>query len=845
MKRALHSITLALLTLLVLCSTVHAQHTTGTIFGTIRDRQSPVEKGVRAALVELSTATMVEVTDVDESGRFTFHDVPFARYDLNIIFDSTVIATRRIDLSSSVPVTIEIGDLREYVSKGITVEGLRYTPDRSKTGSSKVFTAATIRDLPSVSGTKKIEAVLLNTPGVVPDEDGRMHVRGEDAQLQYVIDGIPVTANLTRIYSSLFDAQLVKSVEVQTGGLNAEYGVAAAGVLSLTTKSGFDAPWFVNASGLYGSFGNRELSVEGGGKLSGRLAAFFGATMSESDRYLDPIAEGDPINDAGKARSYFAKVNGIITDEIDFNLLGNFSSTEFSVPNGRVRTPSQDQKQDMEDYLLGARVNAYLGETSALSLLGYRRHARATFTSGDLMRIGSAADSAKAVAENEKLFIGAERVDEATGGNLEFSTKTEWLDAKHNVKGGIGAEEYPLSEFFTFAVVNPALSDSSVPGGDIRYRPYDISQGGTPFLVDQSKTGHRYSAFLQDKIQWEEWTVNAGVRFDRFDLLEAENAISPRLGISYAINDDLILRASYNRVVMQAPVENILVSSSDQARMLTGAEQGTTPTNVRSEKSNNFEIGASYRLNDYLAFDLVGYGKLIEDFIVKVELGNSGIIFPVNLRNGLVAGGELRTELRNWNNLSGFLSVSGGVALGQKPDDPALSPIAAGLILGEEGRNYSHPFSGEDAFPTEHNQLLTAVLNLTWNHPTGLFATLGGRFDTGLPFDLAGANGKGLTAEQSRVELRSRGYSDAVIDLLELEPEAENPDSPDKSVAPHAIFDLAAGFDFRQLTGLHARLTLTALNVLDTPYLNKFESSFGGTHFGTPRTLSVRVGVGL
>jgi outer membrane receptor protein involved in Fe transport len=824
------------------CETALAQRSAGTINGTVRDDQSPVEPNVQAWLVEQSTGATVERVTVGGDGGFVFRDVPFARYWVNIVLDSSILATREVAVSSAIPVTLEITNLHEHIFPGVTVEAQRYTPDRNRTGTSKIFTAASIRDLPAPSGAKKIEQVLLSTPGVVPDEDGRLHVRGEDAQLQYVIDGIPVTENMTRVYSSLFNAQLIKSVDVQTGGLNAEYGVAAAGVLAVTTKSGFDAPYFANASAGYGSFGTREVSADIGGNLWGSMAGYFATNISQSDRYLDPIAAGDPLNDHGSSRNFFGKLNGVIGDHFDFNLLGNYGATAFSVPNSILKTPAQDQKQELENYLIGGRINAYLGESSALSLLGYRRHSHATVTSGGLTRISSAADSLRALSENEKFFIGADRTNDATGGQIEYTTEFDWLSAHHNLKGGVGGESYPISEFFTFAVTNPALSNPDSSGGDARYRPYDISQGGTPFLVDASRTGQRYSAYLQDKVIFDKWTVNAGLRFDHFRLLDSETAVSPRLGISYAWNDDLVLRASYNRVVMQAPVEYILVSSSPQARMLTGAEQGSVPTSVRSEKANNFEIGGSYRLNDYLSFDLVGYGKLIDDFIVKVELGNSGIIFPVNLKNGLVAGGELRAELHNWNNLSGFLSVGGGAALGLKPDDGS-SPIAAGLILGEEGENYSHPFAGEDAFPTEHNQMLTAALNLTYSHPSGLFGTLGGRFDSGLPFDLVGSNGVGLDPEQSRAELRRRGYSDSVIDLLSLE--SERPGSPDKAVAPHAIFDLAAGFDFRALTGLRARLALSALNVLDTPYLYKFESSFGGTHFGTPRMLVAQVQVGI
>jgi hypothetical protein len=203
------------------------------------------------------------------------------------------------------------------------------------------------------------------------------------------------------------------------------------------------------------------------------------------------------------------------------------------------------------------------------------------------------------------------------------------------------------------------------------------------------------------------------------------------------------------------------------------------------------------------------------------------------LKEGIVAGGELEIRLHDWNDFSGFLSISGGVSLGKKPEDGS-NPVAAGLILGEEGRNYSHPFSGEDVFPTEHNQLLTSVLNLNWHPITGLSLTLQGRFDMGLPFDLTDTNGVGLDPEASRLELQRRGYTDDVIDLLNLE--SEMPGSPDKSVAPHATFDFAASYDLSRYLPLPVRITGSIINVLDTKYLYKFESSFGGTHFGQRRT---------
>jgi outer membrane cobalamin receptor len=752
-----------------------------------------------------------------------------------------VLLQKPATVNSAIPVRVEFDTLREYQMEEVTVEG-SHTTGLAGTAitTHSFFTQETVNQIPVSTENKAIESVLLSTPGVVPDEDGRMHVRGEDAQLQYVVDGIPITGNLTRVYSSLFNASLVKSLDVQTGSLSAEYGVATAGVLAVTTKSGFDRPIFAYASGTTGSFNNREGTVQVGGNLNGRTALYLAGSTSATDRYLDPITPGSPNHDDGKSASAFGKFSALINDNMDVTALGMYDKTTYSIPNSVQRTPAQNQQQVLDDYLAGFRISSQLSESSLFSGLIYTRQSRATITSGGLLRITTPADTQKALAENERFFIGGKRKYTTSGGQLELSARPNWFSLPNTFKAGVSGEVYPVSEYFTFAITNHALADTGTVGGDDRYLPYDLTRGGTPFIVDQAKTGNRFSGYIQDEVQSGPWRLNLGLRFDSYKLIEKESALSPRVAASYGVNDDIVLRASYNRIVMQAPIENYLVSSSAEARQLTGPEQGSVSTNVQSEKAHVFEIGGTYRANRFVDFDLSGYGKFIDDFIVKVELGNSGVIFPVNLKQGIVAGGELRIRLREWYNVSGFLSVSTCVSRGLVPDD-GTTPFAAGLVLGEEGENYSNPFKGEDSFPTEHNQLLTAAFGVTYKHPAGIFGTLSGRFDSGLPFDLTGPHGEALDEAGSRQELMNRGYTSEVIDLLELAPETAG--SPDRAVAPHATFDASVGYDLHTLSAIPLKLTVSVLNIFDTLYLYKFESTFGGTHFGVPRTIAARIDV--
>jgi outer membrane receptor protein involved in Fe transport len=826
---------LLLVLFLFIAAAANAQHSVGTVQGhvVLSSPDEADELGIKVE--EVTTEAVIETTDVDTAGDFVVRNLPFATYDLYLLRRGKSVVARRVVVNSSVPIQVVIDSIPMIEGAEVTIIDTHIESTRPTVHT--LYTAPTIQRLPVANTAKAIESILLWSPGVVPDEDGRLHMRGEDAMLQYVIDGIPISMNQTRVYSPLLDANLIESADLLRGSLNPEYGVATSGVLNVTTRSGFDAASFANASYSYGSFHNTSQSVNYGGHFGGSLAYFLGYSNFSSDRYLDPVSGFDPNHTNGSGNDYFGKINAILSSKTDLNILGYISSTKYQVPNGSYPdgTPDslQDQNQELSAYMFGARLNYNVTPTSVFSALGYTNRQEATVTSNGIQRISSTQDSAVAARSNERYFIGGHRLNTTSGGQLEYSAKTDWFDVPNEFKAGAAGEIYPISEFFTFAVTDTALASPYLATGDPRLARYDLTRGGRPFLVDTSATGKRYSAYVQDELTFGGLTLSGGVRFDLYDLLSKESDVSPRLNAIYRVSDDLVLRASYNRMFMQAPIENILVSSSAAARALVDSAQGNIPTAVTSERSHVFEVGAGYKLNDFVSLDITGYGKLIDDMIVKVELGNSGVIFPANIRQGIVGGGELEVLLRNWNNFSGRLAFTTTVSKGVVPDN-GESPFAAGLVIGEEGANYKNPWSGEDMFNTEHNQLLTAAFLLRYDAPIGVFGQIAGHFDSGLPFDLVDpATGKGLDPDAARAELKRRGYSDDVINMLDLT--SEQPGSPDKSTAPHTVIDLSAGADISRF-GLPIKITAIVLNVFDTKYLYKFESDFGGTHYGIPRS---------
>lgn len=821
---------------LALCSLSMGQTSMATVSGQVSleacGEDSATASGIRIVLRERSSGNDLQETVADAAGRFRLPAVPFAAYRLEARAGGRVLAAREFTVSAIRPAVVDLAcavDLPERAARAPKATPL-------ETAGHDFYTSGDIHSLPAPSREKAVEAVLLQSADVVPDEDGRLHARGEDAQVRFVVDGIPWSGDPTRAYAGLFNADMAKSIDVRTGGLPAQYAAGSA-VVAVTTRSGLEHPFSARlAAGTAGS-GTREASVMGGGRLGPGAGLFLSASRSGSDRYLDPVSGFAPLHAAGDGGHFFGKLSLLPGEDVQAHLLGAYDATGYEIPNIYERDPGQDQRQRLHGWLGGLRVEASLGSAMFLGASLYTRVTEARLTSGGLDRLAGEADSLRALRENERFFVASTREDGYHGGQAEMELRPGGAEGRHRIRLGVSAEVNPLKESLAFAVTDSNLAARQA---DSRFAPYDLAHGGHVLETSESRTGWAASAYIQDAFELGRWSFLPGFRYDAFNLFATEHAFSPRLAAAYSWTPDLDLRGSLDFMNARAPLENILLSSSAALRPLAGNDQGSTPAAVGMEKSVVLDLGADWRANRFLSADAGVYGKYIRDFLVKAELGATGLIFPVNLKEGVVAGGRVTVRLREWRGLSGSLSAGSCASLGLKPEDGS-SPVAAGLLVGEEGHNYGHPFAGEEFFPTEHNQLATAVLNLRYRLPAGLAGTFGGRFDSGLPFDLTAADGSALDEAQSRAELRRRGYQDDVIDLLSLEP--EEPGSPDKSVAPHAVFDL--GLEYRMplrgpaLRGPVLEARAAVLNVLDTPYLYKFESSFGSTHFGQRRTLGL------
>jgi hypothetical protein len=127
-----------------------------------------------------------------------------------------------IDLETTIPLSLELSVSLEETTAAVTVSttgGGMIETDRT---SSDTDLNQTILERPvGAAPSRGIESMVASTPGFVTDDNGRMHPRGSESQVQYVVDGVPITDNMSAIFSTSLDTRTLRTVEVLTGGIPA------------------------------------------------------------------------------------------------------------------------------------------------------------------------------------------------------------------------------------------------------------------------------------------------------------------------------------------------------------------------------------------------------------------------------------------------------------------------------------------------------------------------------------------------------------------------------------------------------------------------------------------------
>jgi outer membrane receptor for ferrienterochelin and colicins len=625
---------------------------------------------------------------------------------LSIIDSSLVNADTTADAAS--------GNTASGTLKEITVTAQRLNEARAgiqtQTGASTyTIDADAVAATPGGDNTL-LNQVIMQAPEVTQDSFGQFHVRGEHNGLQYRLNGIILPEGIS-VFGQSLDPRLISSMSLITGALPAEYGLRTAGIIDLTTKSGLLQPG--GSVSLYGgSHGEVDPSINYAGG-SGPLSYFVSADFLRNDLGIEsPDGSSNPIHDHTTQYHGFGYFEDILNEHNRVALMLGSSVGKFQIPdldgvqpslgltvNGQTAFPSQALDENQREVTqFGALSWQHSAGALDMQSSFIARYSSLTFTPdplGDLLFTGIAQHAFKQNIAYAIQSDGAYRLDDA-----------------HTIRAGVFLQsDHSISDTTSEVLLtdNTGASLSDVP---------------TAIVDNGSKTEWIESFYLQD--EWKllpAFTINYGVRLDRFTAYTSASQASPRLNVVWQVLPATTLHAGYSRYLSPPPFE--LVGSKDIALFQNTTSPPLTPeaTSPLAERANYYDLGIQQKLFHALTLGLDSYFKQSVNLIDEGQFGAPIILTPFNYRDGRQYGFEL-TGNYTTGPLTAYLNLAAQSAKGKEIDSAQFN--FAPEDLAYIANNYIH---------LDHEQQTTASggVSYLWNdtrlsmdflYGSGLRATL-------------------------------------------------------------------------------------------------------------------------
>ena len=589
----------------------------------------------------------------------------------------------------------------------------------------------TVEDLPQ--GTNEpLEKVLVQTlPGVSQDSaaSGTLHVRNDHANLQYRINGVMLPDGVTG-FGSVLDTSLFGNLSLIVGALPAEYGLRTVGLIDLTTRTDV----FNNSGsvGVYGgSHGTITPSMEYGGTFGGNCAAntattgyykapayadcfsgvqyyFTGSYLQNTVGIENTTANYNAIHDFTRQEKGFAYMSAIVDPTMRVSLIAGTAINAFQIPN----TPGAPQSP---------LVNTAFGQSNFDSTLLNENQYEVTHYG--ILALQTSKDGLDTQLSYFTRYNSLHFTPDTIGDLLINGISSNVL--RNSYTNGLqGDAAYQLNSSHTIRAGFTVSGEQVFVGNTSTVEPCMICDGSdtvdSPFNITDnvSKTGWLAGVYAQD--EWKvtnEFTINAGLRFDQMYQFVDANQLSPRISFTYKPVENTTFHAGYARyftppVLVEAAPANIGLFANT-----TGAPSGTGTDPVLPERSHYFDAGVDQKVplgcsspgsTDCSSFEFGfdAYYKIATDLIDNGQFGQALVLSAFNYARGWVEGSEFHVKYN-----SNYLTAYANLAVSQeKATDPVsnqylfdnVNPVDALGGLTELQYLQTHWIY------TDHTQLVTA-----------------------------------------------------------------------------------------------------------------------------------------
>jgi hypothetical protein len=374
--------------------------------------------------------------------------------------------------------------------------------------------------------------------------------------------------------------------------------------------------------------------------------------------------------------------------------------------------------------------------------------------------------------------------------------------------------------------------------------------------------------YIQDTLTIRNWSISLGLREDVYNGLSSSAQIEPRLGLAYDIKKtSTVIRASYARTMETPFNENLVLASTGCNDPVINALESLSSAPCVSSRPegpgwrNEFHAGIQQAFGRFLVVDAEYIWKYTHrpfDFSV---LGNTPITFPIEWISSKIPGYAVRATVPNFH---GFTAYT------------VFSSVAARFFTPQIGGIGAVP-GGSSVFRIDHDEKFNQTTHaqyqpwrdgpwfgFTWRYDSGQVAgavpCAGGNCANG-------PNGTDSVVDVSNLTPDQQFEAGLFCGSVHATPTApispsglcaasqygstflsipaagtENDDHNPPRIASRNLFDVSLGDDnlfHGETKKWSARVTV--VNLTNKEALYNFLSTFSGTHYVSPRTVSATI----
>lgn len=704
-------------------------------------------------------------------GQFVLLNVDPGKYNVKVRmmgYGQKIFEGIRVSINRTTPLNVK---LRQTVLEGqsVVIMAARETIKKDMTSSVKTVSSEDIENFKLES----VGAVVALQPGVVGG-----HFRGGRAgEVKYLIDGVEAGIGL--------HTDAVQEIEVISGTFNAEYGKVMSGIVNTVPKEGgsnrhasiklFTGNWLTNHDyvGLDKTdifhrvearysfsgpipFTNNNMTLFVFGDVSDDKGLYYGIRRYTMNDYTNvgagiPKSEWIDIHTGDMAKVPMTQrwAHNVMAN-LMWRALSNFKiGLLYQYSRGEGQVGYNHSYKYIPD-----RTNWYWRHSQNVTLSVTHMISPKAFHELKVMYYDQSSQTSRFKSPYDKRYVhdkfSTSMGGFVTGGNdkgfsFNNNNRTEvkydltWqINNHHEVKTGVDIVKRVFNPR-SFRLVNwYELFDKEKEYTN--YRPY-IPHDTTTYADSYHKSPTEFSAYIQDKSEFNKLVINYGLRYDWFnpntiyptDLrnpanriegsrrseykkVEPQYQLSPRLGLSYQVADVAALHFSYGHFFQIPNYWHMYQNPNYEIAAKNYASTIGNP-NIKAEKTVKYELGLQLELLENLVMNTTVFYQ---------DIYNLETVRPIETYDAIIFGYYINKDY----------AMSKGVTVGLDYYSSPLSFNLSYTLQYAEG-NASTPFSNfykaagnidpvKKFVPLDWDQRHTFKFAIGYNKPNFGFSVIGG-----------------------------------------------------------------------------------------------------------------------